>query len=79
MYFHSCSLHHLPVSLINAMFGGLYRRSGVSIANQILDAGIPAGLTPWPLPGNWDCCFVFQSMERSCRGLHEEEARRNYH
>ena len=27
-------------------------------------------LTPWPLPGNWDCCSVIQFMERSCRGLH---------
>lgn len=56
-----------------------YIQSGVTTTNQILEMGVPASLTPWPLPGNWDCCFTFQSMERSCRGLHEEGTRRNYH
>lgn len=47
-------------------------QSGVPTANQIVDVGVTASLTPWPLPGNWDCCSVIQSMERSCRGLREK-------
>lgn len=45
-------------------------QSVVAAANQMLDVGDPASLTPLSLPGNWECCSVIQSMKRSCRGVY---------
>lgn len=75
---HLCSLHHLSVPDRCHIWRAIYA-VWCPYSQSDLDAAVPADLTRWWLPGNWDYCFVIQSLDRSCRGLHGEEARRNYH